>query len=249
MRGAPLLEVDGLSAGYGASEIVHEMSLSVGAGECVGLIGPNGHGKTTFLLAVTGLMRAWSGTVRFDGRDVTGWPAFRIARLGMVHVPQGDFLFADMTVTENLLAAAQADRWGRREALIHEVMEAFPALEDRRGQVAGTLSGGERRMLALARGLMMNARLMILDEPSLGLAPRIVAELYDSVRGLVERGVGVLVVEESPERLRDFAASIYLMEAGRLVKHGQPAEVLADPQLLSTYLGTGVQVQQPAGAS
>lgn len=244
-----LLDVEDLSVGYGRSQIVHDMSLNVRSGACVGLIGPNGHGKTTFLRAATGLLRPWSGSVRFAGRDVTGWPSFRIARLGAVHVPQGDLLFSDMTVLDNLLAAAQGDRWSRRRDLLEEVTSTFPILGERRGQMAGTLSGGERRMLALARGLMLDAKLIILDEPSLGLAPKLVADLYGSMRRLVEQGVSLLIVEEKPDRLRDLAHEVYLMEAGRLVQRGSLASILADAQLLRTYLGTGVrESDRTAGA-
>jgi branched-chain amino acid transport system ATP-binding protein len=236
---APLLQVDGLSAGYDQTEVVRDVSLEVREGQYVGLIGPNGHGKTTLLRAIMGLQKPWTGRVRFAGEDVAGEATHRLARAGLVHVPQGDLLFGDMTVRDNLLAAAQGDRWARRGELLRSVHEVFPILDERRDQLAGTMSGGQRRMLAIARGLMMQPRLLVLDEPSLGLAPKVVADVYVNLEGLVRQNVTVLIVEENPQRLRTLATHVYLLEAGRIMRHGSLDEVLRDEQLLKTYLGTG----------
>ena len=242
-----LLEVGRLWAGYGQLEVVRDVDLTIEDGQCVGLIGPNGHGKTTLLHAITGLIRPWAGTVAFDGHDITNVPAYRRARLGLVHIPQGDLLFGDLSVQDNLLSAAQAEQWRRRAELLAEAFALFPILDERRSQIASTLSGGQRRMLAIARGLMMQARLVLVDEPSLGLAPRVVADVYEALRALSTSGVSVLIVEENPQRLRGLVDETSLMEAGTIVKHGPFDEILKDEQLVRTYLGMGQP--QPVGAA
>jgi branched-chain amino acid transport system ATP-binding protein len=246
-----LLHIDDLWAGYGSTEVVRGVSLDVAEGECVGIVGPNGHGKTTLLHATAGLLRPWAGSVWFDGDEVTDDAVFRRSRAGLVHIPQGDLLFGELSVEDNLLAAAQGMQWRRRGELLRDVFSVFPILEERRRQTAGTMSGGQRRMLAIGRGLMMRTRLMLVDEPSLGLAPRVVADVYSAVRALLERGVALVVVEENPQRLRGLAASSYLIEAGVVVKHGSLDQVLADEQLAQTYLGVGsiadVNPVEPAG--
>jgi branched-chain amino acid transport system ATP-binding protein len=238
MTRSALLAAESVTAGYGTTTIVSDVSLEVQEGQCAGLIGPNGHGKTTLLHVLTGSLPPWSGTVHYAGRDVTRWRPFKLARAGVVHVPQGDLLFDDMTVHDNLLAAIQSgERWRRRHELLEQVFGMFPRLEERRGQLASTLSGGERRMVAIGRGLMMEMRLLILDEPSLGLAPRLVEQLYEAVGAIAQEGIAMIIVEENPERLERLANVIHLLDGGRIVRSGPPATILTDRQLLHTYLG------------
>lgn len=233
-----MLEVRGLSTGYGPTEVLHDCSISVPEGRLVVVIGPNGHGKSTLLRAISGLLPARTGTVHLDGIDVTGTPAQGLARHGLVHIPQGDLLFTDMTVEENLLMGAYpAAAWRRRTAKRAEVFAMFPRLEERRRQRARTLSGGERRMLALGRGLMADARLLMIDEPSLGLAPVLVDEVYAKLRAIRERGLTILLVEENFSHVSSLADHVYLMESGRIVREGSAATLLADPAIMSTYLG------------
>ncbi|MEI7902776.1 MAG: ABC transporter ATP-binding protein [bacterium] len=233
-----ILEVQGLHCGYGQTEIVSGVSFEVASGECLGLIGPNGHGKTTILRAVSGVVPSWAGSIHFDGKPLGRLSPHRIARLGVGHVPQGDMLFSDLTVEDNLAAALYGTgRWSDRRRLIDEVYEVFPRLQERRKQLALTLSGGEKRMLALGRGLSMGAKLLMIDEPSLGLAPRVIAEVYDRVRHLHERGLSMIVVEENPVRLRGIADHLSLVDTGRIIESGPTEEMLEHRQVLETYLG------------
>jgi branched-chain amino acid transport system ATP-binding protein len=234
-----LLETSALWAGYGDLDVVRDVDLAVHQGQCVGLIGPNGHGKTTLLHAISGLIRPSSGSISFDGSDVTRVPAYRRARRGLVHIPQGDLLFGELTVEDNLLAAAQGEQWRRRTELLSSAYALFPILDERRGQLAGTMSGGQRRMLAIARGLMMRAELILVDEPSLGLAPRVVSDVYGALRELLASGIALLIVEENPDRLRELVDETFLLEAGTIVKRGSFEEILADEQLVKTYFGAG----------
>ena len=233
-----ILEVNELQCGYGQTEVVSGVSFGVASGECLGLIGPNGHGKTTILRAISGVVPSWAGTVHFDGRLLGRLSPHKIARLGIGHVPQGDMLFSDLTVEDNLAAALYGTgRWSHRRRLIEEVYEVFPRLEERRRQLAVTLSGGEKRMLALGRGLSMGAKLLMIDEPSLGLAPRVIAEVYDRVRHLHQRGLSMIVVEENPMRLRNIADHLCLIDGGRIVESGPTEQMLEHRQVLETYLG------------
>ena len=233
-----MLEVQGLGTGYGPSQVLFDCSLDVPEGKVVVVIGPNGHGKSTLLRAISGLLPAWTGTVRLQGIDVTGVPAQGLVRHGLVHIPQGDLLFPDMTVEENLLLGAYpAGAWRARQARRHDVFALFPRLEERRGQRARTLSGGERRMLALGRGLMADARLLMIDEPSLGLAPVLVDEVYAKLREIRQRGLTLLLVEENFSHVTGLADHVYLLESGRIVREGPVEALLADPAVMSTYLG------------
>lgn len=233
-----MLEVRGLSTGYGPTEVLHGVSLDVPAGRLVVLIGPNGHGKSTLLRAVSGLLPARSGSIRVDGVDVTGIPPQALVRHGLVHIPQGDLLFPDMTVEENLLMGAYPGHaWRERASRLAEVTAFFPRLGERRRQRARTLSGGERRMLALGRGLMADARLLMIDEPSLGLAPVLVDEVYAKLGEIRARGLTILLVEENFSHVTALADHVYLLESGRIVRDGPVDALLADPALMSTYLG------------
>jgi len=233
-----VLEVRGLTAGYAGSEVLHGVDLTVGEGEGVVVLGPNGHGKTTLLRAVSGLVPARSGEVVFDGQDITRWAAHVIAAAGVVHIPQGDLLFPEMTVRENLLMGAfNRPTWAERGARLGRVYELFPWLEERAGQLARSLSGGERRMLALGRGLMARARVLLVDEPSLGLAPLATEQIYASIRKIKEGGMALLLADENANHVEGLADRVYLLETGLLVREGPAAELLRDSALLESYLG------------
>jgi branched-chain amino acid transport system ATP-binding protein len=234
-----MLEVRDLSASYGQTRVLDGIDLTVGDGEVVVVIGPNGHGKTTLLRAISGLVPASGGSISFEGERIDGERPDRIASRGLVHIPQGDLPFPDMTVEENLiLGAFVGEAWRRRSERLERVYGIFPALADRRGQRARTLSGGERRMLALGRGLMREARLLMLDEPSLGLAPVIVNEVYRHIEGIIASGATLLLVEENFTHVRSFDARVLLLESGRIVREGTVASLLEDDIVMATYLGT-----------
>ena len=233
-----MLEVRGLVAGYGGGEVLHGIDLVVNEGEGVIVLGPNGHGKSTLLRAITGLLPPRAGQVLLDGKDITHWRADAIAATGVIHIPQGDLLFAEMTVTENLLMGAyHGPTWAQRDARLGRVYELFPWLKERGGQLARTLSGGERRMLALGRGLMSKARLLLIDEPSLGLAPITTQQIYASIRKVKEGGMSLLIADENANHVAGLADRVYLLETGSLVREGPAAELLRDKALLESYLG------------
>lgn len=235
-----MLEVRGLRAGYGAAVVIDGIDLDVAAGEFVVVIGPNGHGKTTLLKAISGLLPARSGSVRFKGEDVTGQRTEAIVSRGLVQIPQGDLLFPDMSVQENLvLGAFTLGRGASRSDRLAEVYDIFPRLAERSGQRARTLSGGERRMLALGRGLMARAELLMIDEPSLGLAPVLVDEVYERIARIAASGVTVLLVEENFAHVREVADRVVLIENGAVVLAGSVDEVLENPVVTATYLGVG----------
>ncbi len=236
---APLLDVGNLSAGYGHVPVLHGVSLSVDAGRIAALVGPNGAGKTTLMAAIMGLLPR-QGSVRFAGRPAG--PTEAMVAAGAVLVPETRALFADMSVTDNLLLGAyprrQAGRAARARALA-EVFALFPRLEERRRQVAATLSGGERQMLALGRALMSRPRLLLLDEPSLGLAPRIVRDIFRVLAGLRDEGLAILLVEQNARAALDIADTGYVLEMGEVVLQGPSAALAGDARVIATYLGTG----------
>lgn len=235
-----LLTATGLSAGYGGVRALSGVDLSVGEGEFVALLGPNGAGKSTTLRVLSGLIRPTAGTVRFAGRPITSMPGWKRVGLGLGHVPEGRQVFPDHTVAENLLLGAFVHRRSRtrRRALLDEVLDLFPRLGERRDQPAGTLSGGEAQMLAVGRALMSAPRLLVLDEPSLGLAPLKVAELFGYVKRLhVERGLSVLLVEQQAVTALKLADRAYVLERGRIALSGPAAEVAKDPRVRAVYLG------------
>jgi branched-chain amino acid transport system ATP-binding protein len=233
-----MLAVSDLRAGYAGSEVLHSVSLRVGAGEAVVILGANGHGKTTLLKTVSGLVRASSGRIELEGRDVTALAAEGIAAAGIGHIPQGDLVFPEMTVQENLLMGAyRREAWPARREGLDRVFGLFPVLAERRGQLARSLSGGERRMLAIGRGLMSPAKLLMIDEPSLGLAPLVIEQVYATIRDVKESGQAILLVDENAEHVEGLADRMYLLEAGALVREGPAAEILKDRALLSAYLG------------
>lgn len=233
-----MLEITGLYTGYEDTPVLYELNLSMGDGEVVLILGPNGHGKTTLLRTISGLIRAWSGQIIFDDADLVVLPPDEIVQRGIAHIPQGDMLFPDMTVMENLLMGAYLpDAWQNRQDRLEEVFAMLPLLKERSGQLARTLSGGERRMLALGRGLMTRARLYLIDEPSLGLAPILVEELYADIRKLVNRGLSILLVEENASHAMGLADRVYLLEGGHFVREGRPDELLGDEAFQKAYLG------------
>jgi branched-chain amino acid transport system ATP-binding protein len=234
-----MLAVKDLVAGYSGSRVLDGVTLDVGKGECVALLGPNGHGKTTLLRVISGLITPSSGAVELDGRRLDRLSPDAIVRLGVTHIPQGDLPFPQMTVADNLLMGGYLirDRRKRLERLDY-IYTLFPRLSERADNLARTLSGGERRMLALGRGLMGEPAVMLVDEPSLGLAPNLVVEVYERIRGIHEDGISVLLVDESAQHAAEIAGRVYVMESGTIRASGPTAEIVADSLLAQTYLGT-----------
>jgi branched-chain amino acid transport system ATP-binding protein len=234
----PLLQLDQVRAGYGETEVLHGLSITVGEGETVVILGPNGHGKTTLLRTISGLLPVRGGEITFAGNRLNGKSPDAIVGLGVTHIPQGDLLFPEMTVLENLLMGAyRSSAWAHRLPRLAEIFSFFPRLEERRKQLARTLSGGERRMLAIGRGLMGEGRLLMLDEPSLGLAPVIIEELYRRIAEIKASGRSLLLVEESAAHVEGLADRVYLLESGAIVYEGVPGDLLTNDALLRTYLG------------
>jgi branched-chain amino acid transport system ATP-binding protein len=237
-RRAALLEVEGLRAGYGPVRALHGVDVEVAEGGVVAVLGPNGAGKTTILRALTGMVRA-SGRITFAGRRLLGLPTERIVRLGVAHVPEGRGTFPALTVDENLRLGAYLRRDSAAvRADLDRWYTVFPRLADRRGQAAGSLSGGEQQMLSIARALLLRPRLLLLDEPSLGLAPKVVRELFE-VLGRVKREqrTTMLLVEQNANLALELADQAYVLEAGRTVLAGPAAEVRTDEQVRRAYLG------------
>jgi branched-chain amino acid transport system ATP-binding protein len=233
-----LLGLDGVSAGYGHQVVIRELSLSIETGRIAALIGPNGHGKTTLLRAISGLVHLRGGTVSLDGRRIDKLRPDEIVAAGIIHVPQGDLLFPDMTVLENLRMGAYLPEAARLESQrLEEVFALLPKLRERQSQVAGTLSGGERRMVGIGRGLMAGGRLLMLDEPSLGLAPIVIDQIYEVIGSLRDSGRTVLIVEENATRIAEVADVLHLLDNGRFAWSGTGAELLSRPEILATYLG------------
>lgn len=235
---APLLELRDISAGYGVQQVLRGVSMEASEGELVTLIGPNGHGKTTLLRCISGLVRLTDGAISFDGARLDGLEVHQIVKRGIVHVPQGDMIFPDMTVLDNLLMGAYLPS-ARAEAdeRLEGIFELLPALAERRGQVSSTLSGGERRMLGIGRGLMTGGRILLIDEPSLGLAPLAIEQIYEVIANLKQRGRTILLVEENAERVLDLADRVYLLDDGRIVWQGAAEELADQEEILEAYLG------------
>ena len=236
----PLLELSGLRAGYGRTEVLHGVDLAVGEGQLVAVIGANGAGKSTLLKAVVGLVRVGGGTVTYHGGTVTGTKPERLVRDGVALVPEGRLLFGAMTVRENLELGAYAARRERKAAVtqgLERVHALFPVLLERAAQPAETLSGGEQQMLAVARALMSRPRLLLLDEPSLGLAPLVIAEIFAALDALRDQGVTILLVEQDARLALKHADHGYVMRTGRVVLDGPADVLLADETVRTIYLG------------
>lgn len=234
-----ILRVESLRSGYGQLPVLEGVTLDVEQGEIVAVIGANGAGKSTLLLTIAGHLRAFSGKVTFDGQDITGLPAHEAAPRGLVMVPEGGRLFPFMTVLENLeLGAYHRAARERMAQTLDEVMETFPILAERRNQLAGRLSGGERQMCAVARAVMSLPRLLMLDEPSLGLAPIMVDRLFEKVAGLVRsKGLSVLLVEQNVANALRLARRGCILDHGRLLKEASARELLGDEDVQRTYMG------------
>jgi branched-chain amino acid transport system ATP-binding protein len=234
--GGVLLDVVDLQVKYGAITAIKGISFNVREGEIVALLGANGAGKTTTQKTVSGMLRPAAGSISFDGRRIDGIPPHHLIELGICHVPEGRHVFPRMTVEENLVMGAFRFRSPDADLLVH-VLDLFPRLKERFGQQAGTLSGGEQQMLAIGRALMGKPRLLLLDEPSMGLAPLIVAQIFDIVRGINAEGVSVLLVEQNAHQALSLADRGYVLETGELVLSGSGSELLADDRIRAAYLG------------
>ena len=233
-----LLEVSGLKVKYGSIEVLHGIDLSVREGEIVTLLGANGAGKSTTLLALSGLVKPSGGAILFDGKPVQRLQAHDIVKLGITQAPEGRRIFDTLTVEENLNLGAFVSRDGARNAAtLKWVYGLFPVLEERRGQLGGTLSGGEQQMLAIARALMSHPRLLLLDEPSLGLAPLLVKAIFQTLREINRRGVTIVLVEQNARAALRLAGRGYVMEVGSIVLEDTAEAILKNPHVQSAYLG------------
>jgi branched-chain amino acid transport system ATP-binding protein len=231
-----LLDVDQIVVRYGAIAAIKGISFSVGEGEIVALLGANGAGKTTTQKTVSGMLRPAAGSITFDGKRIDGIPAHELIRLGICHVPEGRHVFPRMTVAENLEMGAFRFK-STDQADLDRVFELFPRLKERIKQQAGTLSGGEQQMLAIGRALMGKPRLLLLDEPSMGLAPLIVAQIFEIIREINNSGVTVLVVEQNAAQALSLANRGYVLETGEIVLEGTGKDLLADDRIRAAYLG------------
>lgn len=229
------LEVRGLTADIGAVRILHGLDLDVATGSAVALIGSNGAGKSTLMRAIAGLLRPVGGSLRYDGTDLARLRADKIVRVGLALVPEGRQIFAPLTVRENLLMGGYARRDGARE--LDRVLAVFPKLASRLRQLGGTLSGGEQQMLAIGRALMSSPRLLLLDEPSLGLAPKVVAEIFEVIGQLVAAGTSVLLAEQNAAMALRVAQTGYVLREGRIVLAGSARALADDPSVQQAYLG------------
>ncbi len=234
---APLLDIRGLRSGYGRVQVLHGVDLQVGAGEIVALLGSNGAGKSTLNNTVCGLVPATGGSVHFDGRELTGAPCREVVRAGLIQVPEGRRIFPNLSVLENLELGSFARARARRASNLERVFDIFPRLKERLTQKAGTMSGGEQQMLAIGRGLMAEPRLLILDEPSLGLSPLLVEEMFALIRRLHEQGLAVLLVEQNVGQSLEIADRACVLENGSMRFQGLPADLLASDELRRAYLG------------
>ena len=236
-RDPPLLDAQGVHAHYGHSHVLHGISLRIGRGEAIGLLGRNGMGKTTLIRTLLGLHPATRGSIRIAGHDVTGARPDRIARLGVGYVPEGRGIFANLTVRENLVMAARAGARGQRDWTLARVLSTFPPLAPRLDRGGARLSGGEQQMLAIGRALMTNPKLLILDEATEGLAPLIRDEIWNCLSLLKAKGQSVLVIDKNVENLTRIADRHYIIERGRTVWSGTSAQLIAEPDLQHRYLG------------
>jgi len=233
-----VLEVKGLDVSYGDVPALRDVSLTVGGGESVSALGANGAGKSTLLRAISGLLRPRQGTIELDGTRLDRLPAYEIAALGIAHVPEGRRMLPDMTVEENLeLGAYLPKPKAHRQQTLAWIYEIFPRLAERRRQRAGTLSGGEQQMLAVGRGLMLRPRILMLDEPSLGLAPIVVDMTFEKIAEVRRQGIAILLVEQNVQRALGLTDRGYVLEQGRIVLQGTSRELLENPHVKVAYLG------------
>lgn len=232
-----MLEIRGLMAGYGEARVLHGVDLDVSEGEVVAVLGSNGAGKSTLNNNISGIYRSFAGSIRFDGELLTGVSSERIVERGVIHVPEGRRVFPNMTVRENLELGGYRRGRARRDGNLERVTAIFPRLKERFDQLAGTLSGGEQQMLAIGRGLMAEPRLLILDEPSLGLSPLLVEEMFDLIGRLHEEGLSILLVEQNVFQSLEIANRAYVLENGVIAMQGAASELMGDEDLRKSYLG------------
>jgi branched-chain amino acid transport system ATP-binding protein len=232
-----MLTISGLRAGYGTFEVLHDIGLGIEPGQIVALIGANGAGKTTLLKTISGLIRPTAGTIEFDGHDIARRAPHKIVGLGLSQVPEGRAILKRMTVLDNLRMGAFIRSDSEIDSDIDAVFQRFPALAERRDRMAGTLSGGEQQMLAIGRALVARPRLLLLDEPSLGLAPKFITRIFLTLRELQKEGKTILLVEQNARQALQVADRGYVMERGRIVLSGSGQELLNMPQVQQTYLG------------
>ena len=239
MTAPPLIRVDGVHTYYGKSHILHGVSLEVGRGEVVGLLGRNGVGKSTTLKTIMGLVHPSEGRIVFEGRDIAGLPPYRLARMGLAYVPEDRRIFRLLSVIENLRTGLDRPEVSpeRRQALLDKVYASFPILRERRNQAGGTLSGGEQQMLAIARAMMLEPRIILLDEPTEGLMPRMVGQIREIVEVLHGEGVAILLVEQNVPLTLGVSERVYIMEKGVVRHHAPAAEIRADQAVIHQYLG------------
>lgn len=233
-----MLELSGVSASYGTVPAISNISIAIGEGEAVGLLGANGAGKSTTLRVISGLVKLTSGTITFAGTNLTSLPPHRIPELGIAHVPEGRQVFPEMTVQENLEIGAYVPKAkAERSRTLDLVYNTFPRLADRKKQLAGTMSGGEQQMLAVGRGLMLKPRLLMLDEPSLGLAPVMTDVTFEKIGEIHKMGTAILLVEQNVSRALSLVRRAYVLESGNVVMHGTSAELANNKQVQAAYLG------------
>ena len=233
-----LLEVNDLAVNYGVIKAVKGISFHVNEGEVIALIGANGAGKTTTLQTISGMLEPAGGSIVFDGTDITKMPGHKLVSMGIAHVPEGRRVFAELTVYKNLMLGAfsRKDHAGVQQSL-EEIYRRFPRLEGRKNQVAGTLSGGEQQMLATARALMSAPRLILMDEPSMGLSPLFVAEIFDIIQSINETGTTVLLVEQNAKKALEIADRAYVLETGTIAMDGDAKDIMNDDRIRKAYLG------------
>ena len=233
----PLLKVDGVTSGYGGMEVLRNLSLEVGKSEIVSIIGPNGAGKSTAMKTVFGLLKPWKGSITFEGRDIGGLSPDKIVREGLCYVPQVENVFPTLTVEENLEMGAYLLPRAAIQTRKQRIFDMFPRLAERRRQRAGKMSGGERQMVAMGRALMLDPRLLLLDEPSAGLAPLMVDGIFETVKTINESGVAILMVEQNARKSLELADRGYVLATGTNQVEGTGDELLANPDVAKLYLG------------
>jgi branched-chain amino acid transport system ATP-binding protein len=233
-----MLEIENLTVQYGSVVALHKVDLCVGSNEVVALIGNNGAGKTTTLRTISGLLKPTTGSITFNGKSLVGMPVHKIVSEGIIHVPEGRKIFAKLTIKENLLMGAYSitDKAVVSQSL-KQVMELFPVLEERVNQLGGTLSGGEQQMLAIGRGMMASPKMLLLDEPSLGLAPQAVDKIADTIIGISKLGIPILLVEQNANLALELSNRAYVIETGHIELTGKSSELLANDMVRKTYLG------------
>ncbi|MGN0627125.1 MAG: ABC transporter ATP-binding protein [Oscillospiraceae bacterium] len=232
-----LLKVNDLNVYYGAIHALKGVSFEVNEGEIVTLIGANGAGKSTTLKTISGILRSKTGSIEFEGEDITKLPPHKLPSLGVAHVPEGRRIFQQLTVKENLEMGAYTRPASEIKPSIEDVFKRFPRLEERKNQVAGTLSGGEQQMLAMGRALMCRPKLMMLDEPSMGLSPLLVQQIFDIIKELNEQGTTILLVEQNAKMALSIADRAYVLETGKIVMQGDAKAMLSDESVKKAYLG------------